>query len=264
MKIKVTVFLLFLCVIQPVFADLMCDDAAIDYDAIYEIDSYTCSTGQYLPANTLGCVSCPTGSTCTGGTFDFNPDEYQGLEFGTITTNTINNICAANFYNNLYATYEPNQHTCTQGYYLPMGVDACRICLNDHYCPGGTYTFNETTDQGINNCPSAHPYAPQGMWLASQCGRKLHISDETYHDILYMHQSPANPTLHRLFVRVGETNYSANAVLRDMTPGAPFPKVSAGATKGLHILIHETLNGVEGDYEYLICDDSVPECRNEQ
>ena len=233
--------------------------------AVFTLNQYICNSGEFLPAYSLGCETCPDDFTCSGGTYTFNDNEYQGVEkTSTYITHNMTNMCAENALHELSAVFTPNIHNCSAGYYLPAGIDRCVKCLNDSYCPGGTYTFNETTDQGINDCPEAHPYAPQGMWLQSQCGRKLHISDETYHDILYMHQEPAHPTLHRLFVRVGETNYSANAVLRDMTPGAPFPKVSTGATKGLHILIHETLNGVEGDYEYLICDDSVPECRNEQ
>ncbi len=238
--------------------------------ATFAINQYQCNSGYYVPANNDGCVVCPDVYDCNGGNFTFNEDIDQGNKFKIQVTDNIRNGCTTDFLrvanniSNITATFTPNIHNCNQGYYLPANIDECTICPADHYCPGGNLTFNETAPQGITPCPSAHPYAPQGMWLQSQCGRKLHISDETYHDILYMHQQPANPTIHRLFVRVGETNYSANAVLRDMTPSAPFPKVSAGASKGLHILIHETLNGVEGDYEYLICDDSVPECRNEQ
>lgn len=229
--------------------------------AEFTINQYSCNSGEFLPAYSLGCESCPDDFTCSGGTYTFNENEYQGaIKSSTYITHNMTNMCATNAPHELSAIFTPNVHNCSAGYYLPANIDECTICSTDHYCPGGTYTFNETNDQGIDTCPSAHPYAPQGIWLASQCGRQLHIGEE----VLYMHQSPANPTLHRLFTRVGETKYSANAVLRDMTPGVPFPKVSVGASKGLHVLIHETLNGVEGNYEYLICDDSVPECRNEQ
>lgn len=225
-------------------ADLMCENST-NYSAIYEIDSYTCNSGQYLPANTLGCVSCPNGFTCPGGTFEFNSDIFQGLSFETVPNNTLNNICADNFPTDLVLIYEPNQHTCAQGYYLPANTDECTKCLNDNYCAGGTYTFNETQTQGITPCPSAHPFAPAGMWLLSQCGRKLHVGDE----IMYLHQQPANPTIHRLYVGHPNGIYSANAVPRDMTPGADFPKMSAGMTKGFHVMID--------DIEYLVHDDSI-------
>ena len=234
------ILLLSLLIINPSFAEMMCDDAT-DYFAIYEIDSYTCSPGEYLPANTVGCVSCPNGWTCNGGTFDFNTDEYQGLELGTITTTPINNICAANFPVDLYSVYEPNQHTCEPGYYLPANVDSCTICPQNNYCVGGTYYFNKTNNQGIISCPSEHPFAPVGMWQSNQCGRKLHIGN----DVIYMHQIPANPTEHRLFIQVGNDIYSANAVPAENNP----KQMSAGVGRSLHI----TINGAD----YVVHDDSV-------
>lgn len=236
-------FWLFVFITQSVFADFMCNTNIDDYYALYEIDSYTCNYGQYLPANTLGCVSCPTGFTCPGGTFEFNPDIFQGLDITSIPTNTLNNICANNFPDNLIAIYEPNQHTCAQGYYLPANIAECTKCLNDNYCPGGTYTFNETVDQGITQCPSAHPFAPAGMWTATQCGRILHIGD----NIIYLHQSPANPTEHRLYVRVNDTVYSVNLTQKQDDPDDI--KMSAGANRSLHIMFN--------DIEYLAHDDST-------
>ena len=234
------ILLLSLLIINPSFAEMMCDDAT-DYFAVYEIDSYTCNPGQYLPANTLGCVSCPNGFVCNGGTYNFNPNKYQGLEIGTISTNTINNICAVNFPPELYSVYEPNEHNCAPGYYLPAGFDACTICPQNNYCLGGTYTFNETINQGITSCSSEHPFAPIGMWLESQCGRKLHIGN----DVIYMHQIPANPTEHRLFIQVGNDVYSANVVPAENNP----KQMSAGVGRSLHVMI----NGAD----YVVHDDSV-------
>ena len=88
------------------------------------------------------------------------------------------------------------------------------------------------------------------MWLASQCGRKLHVGE----DILYMHQQPAHPTIHRLYIGHPNGIYSANAVQLDMNSNT-FPKMSEGMSKGFHVTIDNV--------EYLICDDSVPECRND-
>jgi hypothetical protein len=110
MKIKDT-FLFFVFVTQSVLADFTCDVSISDYYAVYELNSYTCNVGQYLPANTLGCVSCPNGFMCPGGTFDFNPDIFQGLEIGSVPNNTMNNVCAGNFPIDLYAVYEPNTVT---------------------------------------------------------------------------------------------------------------------------------------------------------
>ena len=224
--------------------------------ATFRPNQYQCNAGYYVPANNDGCVICPEYYDCNGGTFIFNKNKSQGAKFKTFITQDIANGCRTAFTqavnNTAYITpvFTPNVHNCNPGYYLPANIDECRKCLNDHYCPGGQLTFNETTPQGIIECPENHPFAPAGMWLESQCGRKLHIGD----DVLYMHQSPAHPTTHRLFI--GNTNgiYSANTIQRDMNSNT-FPKMSAGAQKGLHVMI--------GNVEYLVCDDSVPECVGE-
>ena len=66
-----------LFITQPSFAEMMCDTGISKYYAVYEPNFYTCTSGQYLPANTLGCVSCPNGFSCNGGTFGFNSDYFQ-------------------------------------------------------------------------------------------------------------------------------------------------------------------------------------------
>ena len=224
--------------------------------ATFTPNQYQCSSGYYVPANNDGCVICPDVYDCSGGTFTFNEKYNQGNKIKTQVNENIRNGCKEDFlraYNNniayITATFTPNVHNCNQGYYLPANIDECTKCLNDHYCPGGTYTFNETIDQGMNDCPSAHPFAPAGMWQQSQCGRKLHIGD----DILYMHQMPANPTVHRLYIGHPNGIYSANTVARDLNSNT-FPKMSEGMSKGFHVTIDNV--------EYLICDDSVLEYRN--
>ena len=239
---KLFAFLLLIFITQIATADIVCNTNIDKYFAIYEPYSYDCSSGYYLPANTLGCKPCPSGFTCPGGTFQFNPDKFQGLEFrGNITT-TMNNVCATNFPNNITAVYVPNTHNCTTGYYMPANTDGCIECPENNYCAGGTYTFNETVTQGITPCPESEPNAPMGMWLESQCGRKLHVAGE----YLYLHKSPANPTTHRLYVRVNETVYSANTTPISESPDL---KMSANTQQSLHVKI----DGVE----YLIHDDSV-------
>ena len=172
---KTIVFFLLFFITQSVYAEFVCDDGS-GYYAIYQINTYNCPAGYYLPANTLGCQACSTGFTCPGGTFTFNPDISQGLTINSIPNNTMNNACANNFPRRIDAIFTPNTHNCSAGYYLPANVDACTICPENNYCAGGTYTFNETTPQGITACASGL-YAPVGMWESAQCGHILHVGN---------------------------------------------------------------------------------------
>ena len=154
----------------------------------------------------------------------------------------MNNVGAANFPTNIFAIYEANKHDCATGFYMPANTDGCVECPENNYCVGGTYTFNETVTQGILPCPETHPYAPVGMWLESQCGRKMYIGGE----YLYLHQSPAVPAEHRLYARIETGVYSANATPVDDNPNI---KMSVNAQRALHVKI----DGIE----YLVHDDSV-------
>ena len=44
----------------------------------YEDVTYTCTSGQYLPAGATACASCPAGYTCAGGTFSYDANNDQG------------------------------------------------------------------------------------------------------------------------------------------------------------------------------------------
>ena len=144
--------------------------------AEYEPNEYTCNSGYYLPANHDGCVQCPSIYSCPGGTFSFNENASQGIVFSSsaIINQNISNMCAVNLPKVLSASFEPNTHTCSSGYYLPAGVDACTICRANNICSGGTYAFNETTDQGIQSCASG-TFAPTGSTVCYP--HILHVGD---------------------------------------------------------------------------------------
>ena len=128
--------------------------------ATFTRSQYQCNAGYYVPANNDGCVVCPDVYDCNGGSFYFNEDIDQGNKFKIQVTENIRNGCKTDFLKalnnvaNITATFTPNEHNCSAGYYLPANVDECRKCLANSYCPGGILYFNENTPQGITACPN--------------------------------------------------------------------------------------------------------------
>ncbi len=131
---KVFLFLFITLFIQSAFAGLLTNDisnACGTYEfhnnsrirAVFTINEYTCNFGYFLPANTPGCQPCPTGYTCNGGTFTFNPNQSHGLSI--------------------------NEYTCNFGYFLPANTPGCQLCPTGYTCDGGTFTFNPNQSQGL-------------------------------------------------------------------------------------------------------------------
>ena len=168
--------------------------------------TYTCASGYFLPANTTACEPCPTGFSCSGGTYAFNEKQSQGLTFaGQYYTGDVTKACATNFNRVLNGIYTPNVHVCEHGYYLPANTDGCTICPTDNICSGGTYTFNETTDQGIVPCTTPTPYAPTGSTVCYP--HILHVDD----GLVYLRSTKlTSPSLH---IRIEDDVFYAN-----MTP----------------------------------------------
>ena len=181
--------------------------------AVFNVNEYTCAAGEFLPAHSLGCESCPDDYTCDGGTYSFNDNKYQGAAQNGYITHDLTNMCATNAPHVLNAVFEPNEHTCAPGYYLPANTDGCVICTANSYCPGGTYTFDETTTQGIETCPNSW-YAPRGMSSADQCGRILHIGE----NVVYLRSvKKTSPSLH---VRVDGYTFYGNMTTTDVPMNA--------------------------------------------
>lgn len=127
---KITLFLLFLFVIAPIKADdLECVAGDYELYAIFTPKTITCDTDQFLPANSETCSNCPTGYTCTGGTFIFNEQKSQGIDFTQKISNSGNSVCSVNFPSELYATFRPKTITLT--YNDGVGNTSSGTCTYD-------------------------------------------------------------------------------------------------------------------------------------
>ena len=118
-----------------------------------------CSPGRYLPAASSTCQQCPIGSYCSGGTFDLNNNDDQGIT-----------ACPTGYTSTTYAAYVSEcQITCSAGEYLTAGASACTQCPANSYCPGGTFGYNASEAQGITGCSGTTPLSQAGSDDAGDC-----------------------------------------------------------------------------------------------
>ena len=149
-------------------------DTPTDIHAVFEPKTYDCAAGYYLPLNHDGCEPCPSGHTCAGGTFLFNPNESQGIVYNTPLLSNLDYGCDVNLLyslngaSELYGVFEPLSITCSAGQYLPANVDACTQCPVNSYCVGGTFNFNENINQGIVACDNGY-HSSVGASNVSDC-----------------------------------------------------------------------------------------------
>ena len=235
------IFVLFLLVYSvPATAIIVTDFSntcgADDYDKLYASFtpiSFNCSAGQYLPADGLGCVTCPNGATCVGGTYIYNEIIPQGVQITAPITQNQNSLCSES-YNRMAAVFTPNQYTCNVGYYLPADGIECIICPQNSICSGGTYTFNETTDQGIVACASG-TFAPTGSSICYP--HILHVGDSN------VYLKSTKQTTPSLNLRIGDDVFYAN-----MTTVRT--RMNKDSSHYLHVKTADNIH-------YYVCDDTT-------
>ena len=118
-----------------------------------------CGPGRYLPAASSTCQLCSAGSYCSGGTFELNNNDDQGIT-----------ACPTGYTSATYAAYVSEcQITCSAGEYLTAGASACTQCPANSYCPGGTFGYNASEAQGITGCSGTTPLSQAGSDDAGDC-----------------------------------------------------------------------------------------------
>jgi len=151
--------------------------------------SVSCSAGQYMPANSNNCASCPANSWCPGGTYHTGRSAsginacsssypysaassssqnscYRNCKTSDITYSA--SVAGKYYYNNNNQCYAQSCQTgaeisgtqcslitynCSVGQYLPANTTACATCTAGSYCAGGGFNY-KNTNQGIKSCVS--------------------------------------------------------------------------------------------------------------
>ena len=70
---------------------------------------------------------------------------------------------------NMYVKWTLASYKCVAGKYLKKGDTFCTTCTSGNYCPGGTYTYNTSKDQGLTKCPSGYNKSASGSSKITQC-----------------------------------------------------------------------------------------------
>jgi len=103
--------------------------------------------------------------------------------------------------------------TCERGYYLPMNSNECSICPANSYCAGDDYVFDDTSNQGIEQCPN-NWLSPAGMWSSDQCGRALHIGN----NVVYLRNvKKTTPSLNIDIDQDGTPDFFGNMTTQDVS-----------------------------------------------
>ena len=101
------------------------------------------------------------------------------------------------------AVWLPSIYNCKMGYYLGPSATDCTKCIENHYCPGGDFGYDEFLAQGLEECPE-DLVSPEGMYEIAQCGRRFHAGEH----VVYMRRTKVTtPSLNFDLDRDGEPDY---------------------------------------------------------
>jgi len=145
----------------------------------------------------------------------------------------------------IYKDAENDSYHCDAGYYLPKDATECALCKPDSYCEGGDYDYNETENQGIEDCPD-NMVALAGNADVGGCVKIMRFGEDTMYLTQTKQTSPA------FAITIGDKVFYGR-----MTPVAEGVKsITAGTTRSLHVLYN--------DVEYTIHDASAEDIVKEE
>ena len=154
-------------------------------------------------------------TTCPAGTTEFDTG-YKTIWGGKVSC------------------YESTPQTCAAGEYLPRYYDSCAICPSGSACSGGTYSFNETTNQGIVACASG-TFAPTESAVCYP--HILHVGDSN------VYLKSTKQTTPSLNIKIGNDVFYANMTTERT-------RMSKDSSHYLHVKTADNIH-------YYVCDDTV-------
>ena len=96
------------------------------------------------------------------------------------------------------AYFEDENYTCAPGSYLPKQNETCKPCTANSYCPGGSFEYSTTENQGITACSTladgAYPLSATGSDEKIDCYHECVLGDVAHAQTVSggVHYDPEN------------------------------------------------------------------------
>ena len=161
--------------------------AGTNYNAATAVTQVISVTGSTYTVTLDNQSATSAGSTSVTATYGsavptITPPTKTGYDFGGYSTNgggtqyiNSSGTSARNWDSStittLYAKWTIISKTCSAGQYLAKSSTSCSGCPAGSYCPGGTYTYNTSSDQGKTACATGS-YSAANSSVCTACTGK--------------------------------------------------------------------------------------------
>ena len=177
-----------------------------------ELDSVTCSAGQYLPAGATSCATCPKGHKCPSGTYVFNTSSDQGktacsgsTEYQDATGQTSCKTPSDGY----YKKDNTSQQVCGTGYFCKSGARTACTTYGTGYTTDTT-TASVNTQCYLNVAGGKVRNGTTGTTLNTCAAGKYKAAHKAYYGTSYACDScPAAESGWTMGTDTGLTNYTA-------------------------------------------------------